>query len=44
MFGPLPPWILIPVAMILAFIAAGLWASLVGICKAKFGGNEVIMS
>lgn len=41
-FGSLPRYILIPLALLLAAIAGGLWAGIAGYLKARFGVSEVI--
>jgi ABC-type uncharacterized transport system permease subunit len=38
----LPPIVLIPMCMLAAVIAGGLWAAIPGILKARFGSHEVI--
>jgi general nucleoside transport system permease protein len=40
----LSPWIFFPAAILLSFIAGGLWAGLTGLLRARFGGNEVLIS
>ena len=42
--GPLPQVVFFPLVFAVSFVAGGLWASLVGILKARFGGNEVLLS
>lgn len=42
--GPLPFIVFLPLAILLAFAAAGAWAGLVGIVRARLGGNEVLIS
>lgn len=42
--GPLPYSIFLPLAILVAFLAAGLWAGLVGLVRARLGGNEVLIS
>ena len=42
--GPLPPIIFFPLAITSGFIAGGLWSTIVGIMRSRFGGNEVIVS
>jgi simple sugar transport system permease protein len=42
--GLLPFFIFLPLAILLAFTAAGAWAGLVGIVRARLGGNEVLIS
>jgi ABC-type uncharacterized transport system permease subunit len=42
--GPLPFVLFLPLAILVSFAAGGLWASLVGLLRARFGGNEVLMS
>jgi simple sugar transport system permease protein len=42
--GP-PPFVLfLPFAILIAFAAAGAWAGLVGLIRARLGGNEVLIS
>jgi ABC-type uncharacterized transport system permease subunit len=40
----LPFVIFLALAICLAFAAAGIWAGLVGVLRARFGGNEVLIS
>ena len=42
--GPLPFFLFLPLAILLAFAAAGIWAGLVGLVRARLGGNEVLIS
>jgi general nucleoside transport system permease protein len=42
--GPLPFSFFLPLAILAAFIAAGIWAGLVGLVRAWLGGNEVLIS
>jgi len=42
--GPLPFSIFLPLAMLVGFVAAGVWACLVGVVRARLGGNEVLIS
>jgi general nucleoside transport system permease protein len=42
--GPLPFIIFLPTVIALSFLAGSLWASLVGVTRARFGGNEVLIS
>jgi general nucleoside transport system permease protein len=42
--GALPSFVLAILAVLLGFVAAGMWAGLVGILRARFGGNEVLIS
>ena len=42
--NPLPLAIFLPFALFLSFAVGGAWASLVGILRARFGGNEVLIS
>jgi general nucleoside transport system permease protein len=44
LFGPLPGIIFFPLVMLVAFAGGGVWAGIVGVSKARFGGNEVIVS
>lgn len=41
-FPGLPGWILIPMAMIAAMFAGGVWGGIPGVLKARFGSHEVI--
>jgi ABC-type uncharacterized transport system permease subunit len=43
-FGPMPSFLFFPLAILFGFVAAGIWAALVGIVRARFGGNEVLIS
>lgn len=38
----LPGWLLLPISMVLGFIAGGIWAMIPGILKAKLGISEVL--
>jgi ABC-type uncharacterized transport system permease subunit len=38
----LPAWLLVPLCVLAAVIAGGIWAAIPGILKAKFGSHEVI--
>ena len=40
----LPPEIIVPLVLLASFAAGGAWAGLVGIVRARFGGNEVLIS
>jgi ABC-type uncharacterized transport system permease subunit len=42
--GPLPPVVFFPLVLLVTFTAGGLWAGIVGVAKAKWGGNDVIIS
>jgi general nucleoside transport system permease protein len=42
--GPIPSFLFFPLAILFGFAAAGIWAALVGIVRARFGGNEVLIS
>jgi general nucleoside transport system permease protein len=42
--GPLPFAVFLPLVILVSFAAGGLWASLVGALRARFGGNEVLIS
>jgi simple sugar transport system permease protein len=42
--GPLPFALFLPVAICAAFTAGGIWSGIVGILRARFGGNEVLIS
>jgi ABC-type uncharacterized transport system permease subunit len=41
-FTGLPPWIHLPLAIVVGVVAAGLWAGIAGILKARTGAHEVI--
>lgn len=41
-FQSLPPVVLLPMIMVIAALAGGLWASIAGFLKAQFGVHEVI--
>ena len=38
----LPGWLMMPLAFVLGFVAAGIWAMIPGFLKAKYGVSEVI--
>jgi len=42
--GPLPPVLFFPLVFLITFVIGGLWVAFVGFLKARFGGNEVIVS
>lgn len=45
--GALEGWpfvLLLPLIMTTSFIAGGLWSSIVGVLKARYGGSEVLLS
>ena len=42
--GPIPFILFLPLAILGAFLAGGLWAGLVGLVRAGLGGNEVLIS
>jgi general nucleoside transport system permease protein len=42
--GPIPVLVFLPLAILVAFAAAGTWAGLVGLVRARLGGNEVLIS
>src|SRR5579863_4093968 len=42
--GPVPFFIFLPPVIVLSFLAAGVWAGLVGLVRAQLGGNEVLIS
>ena len=42
--GPIPFLFFLPMAILFSFIAAGAWAGLVGVVRARLGGNEVLIS
>jgi general nucleoside transport system permease protein len=41
-FANLSPWLLVPLAGLMAFVAGGAWGAIPGVLKAKFGSHEVI--
>jgi simple sugar transport system permease protein len=41
-FGGLPAWLLLPLAILVGAISAGLWAAVAGFLKARTGAHEVI--
>jgi len=42
--GAVPFFLFLPFAILIAFTAGGVWAGLVGIVRARLGGNEVLIS
>src|ERR1700682_5935718 len=42
--GPLPFFLFLPLAILFAVVAGGFWAGLVGLVRARLGGNEVLIS
>jgi general nucleoside transport system permease protein len=42
--GPLPFFLFLPLVILFGFVAAGAWAGLVGVIRARLGGNEVLIS
>jgi general nucleoside transport system permease protein len=42
--GPLPFFLFLLPAIVFGFLAGGLWAALVGLVRARLGGNEVLIS
>jgi ABC-type uncharacterized transport system permease subunit len=42
--GPVAFSLFLPLAILLAFVAGGFWAGLVGLVRARLGGNEVLIS
>jgi simple sugar transport system permease protein len=44
LFGPLPWFVFFPLVVVISFVVGGLWSAIVGLSKAKLGGNEVIIS
>lgn len=42
--GYLPPYLFFPLVVLVSFAFGGAWAAIVGISKAKLGGNEIIVS
>jgi ABC-type uncharacterized transport system permease subunit len=43
-FGPMSTFLFFLLVIVFGFVAAGIWAGLVGIVRARFGGNEVLIS
>ena len=41
---PLPFFLFLPAAILVGFLAGGAWAGLVGLVRARLGGNEVLIS
>ena len=41
-FSGFPGWVLIPLAVIAAMLAGGVWGGIPGVLKARFGSHEVI--
>lgn len=44
LIGPLPFFVFVPIVVASSFVAGGLWAGLVGVIRARLGGNEVLIS
>jgi len=44
LFTHLNPWLFFPAALLLSFTTGALWAGLTGLLRARFGGNEVLIS
>jgi ABC-type uncharacterized transport system permease subunit len=42
--GSLPALIFFPLVFLISFIAGGIWSALVGFLRARYGGNEVLIS
>jgi ABC-type uncharacterized transport system permease subunit len=42
--GPIPFFLFLPLAILFGFVAGGAWAGLVGLVRARLGGNEVLIS
>jgi general nucleoside transport system permease protein len=42
--GAIPLLLFVPLAILIAFATAGVWAGLVGVIRARLGGNEVLIS
>jgi simple sugar transport system permease protein len=42
--GPIPFTLFLPLAILFGFAAGGAWAGLVGLVRARLGGNEVLIS
>src|SRR5450756_3032261 len=43
LLGPLPPLVFFPLVFLASFIAGGVWSGIVGLIRARFEGNEVII-
>jgi simple sugar transport system permease protein len=44
LIGPLPAAVFFPGVILISFLAGSGWAGIVGIIRARFGGNEVLIS
>ena len=44
LIGPLPPLLFFPLVFVATFVAGGFWSGVVGWLRARFGGNEVLIS
>jgi ABC-type uncharacterized transport system permease subunit len=44
MIGPLSPYLFFPAVVIVCTVAGGTWAGIVGVLRARFKGNEVLIS
>jgi len=42
--GPVSFFLFLPLAILFGFLAGGVWAGLVGLVRARLGGNEVLIS
>lgn len=42
--GPLPFLVFLPLCILCSLVAGGIWAGAVGLLRARFGGNEVLIS
>src|ERR1700761_3656661 len=44
LFTPIPSWAFLPAVLLVSFAAGALWAGAVALVRARFGGNEVLIS
>jgi general nucleoside transport system permease protein len=44
LFTSIPSWAFLPTVLLLSFAAGALWAGAVALVRARFGGNEVLIS
>ncbi len=44
LFTGLSPWVFFPLVLLLSFTAGAFWAGVVALIRARFGGNEVLIS
>jgi simple sugar transport system permease protein len=42
--GPLPAAVFFPSVVLVSFVSGAIWAGMVGVLRARFGGNEVLIS